>query len=87
MSLVVAAPDESAASCTMARRAYSTVCENMFYLILRVARGAPGVVMKRPSLAFRNFVFKQICVLKIGGVSNFADNNESQVRLSPKRKV
>jgi len=59
----------------------------MFYLIWRAALAAPGVVMERLSLAFRNFVFKQLCVSKIGGMSNFADNNESKVRFPPKRKA
>jgi hypothetical protein len=59
----------------------------MFYLIWRAALAAPGVVMERLSLAFRNLLFKQVCVSKIGGMSNFAENNESQVRFPPKWKI
>lgn len=42
--------------------------------------------MERPSLAFRNLVFKQMDELKKGGISNFADNSELQVRFLPKWK-
>jgi hypothetical protein len=40
MSFVVAAPDGSAANCTIARRAYSTVWENMLIFYLKLTGGA-----------------------------------------------